>query len=78
MTVASALTTPAQIDRLRIATLRAMLRLEILGLRRSSSPSAYVILKRELHIRGTRDSILSQVNTLLAKPHTELESPNHA
>lgn len=61
------LDTPAKINRARLLTLRAALRLEILGLKRSVRPSAYVILKRELGLSGTRESVLAQTNDLLAK-----------
>lgn len=41
------LTTPAQIHAYRHAVLLRMLKLEMLGMRRSRGPSAFDILKRE-------------------------------
>jgi hypothetical protein len=58
------LDTPDQIARFRLATLRAALRLEIAGMKRSRGPSAYAILKKE-GFTGTRADILEQINKLL-------------
>lgn len=58
------LDTPDQIARYRLATLRAALRLEILGMKRSRGPSAYAILKKE-GFTGTRADILEQINKIL-------------
>ena len=60
----TALTTPDQIARYRLATLRAALRLEIAGMKRSRGPSAYAILKKE-GFTGTRADILEQINKQL-------------
>lgn len=60
------LDTPDQIARFRLATLRAALKLEILGMKRSRGPSAYAILKKE-GFAGTRADILEQINKLLEK-----------
>ena len=60
----TALTTPEQIERYRLATLRAALKLEILGMKRSRGPSAYAILKKE-GFTGTRAEILEQINKQL-------------
>jgi len=61
----TALTTPDQIARYRLATLRAALKLEIAGMKRRG-PSAYAILKKE-GFAGTRADILEQINKLLEK-----------
>jgi hypothetical protein len=58
------LDTPDQIARYRLATLRAALRLEIAGMKRSRGPSAYAILKKE-GFTGTRADILEQLNKQL-------------
>lgn len=58
------LDTPDQIARFRLATLRAALRLEIAGMKRSRGPSAYAILKKE-GFTGTRADILEQINKQL-------------
>ena len=59
----TALTTPDQIARYRLATLRAALKLEIAGMKRRG-PSAYAILKKE-GFTGTRADILEQINKIL-------------
>ena len=59
----TALTTPEQIERYRLATLRAALKLEIAGMKRRG-PSAYAILKKE-GFTGTRADILEQINKQL-------------
>lgn len=61
------LDTPDQIARYRLATLRAALRLEIAGMKRSRGPSAYAILKKE-GFTGTRADILEQINKQLEQP----------
>ena len=53
-----------QINGARLLTLRAMLQLEMKGLSRSRSPSAYSMIKRELGLRGTRASVLEQMNAI--------------
>ena len=58
------LDTPDLIARYRLATLRAALRLEIAGMKRSRGPSAYAILKKE-GFTGTRADILEQINKQL-------------
>ncbi len=59
------LTTPDQIARYRLATLRAALKLEIAGMKRSR-PSAYAILKKE-GFTGTRAAVLQQLNDQLER-----------
>lgn len=59
----TALTAPEQIERYRLATLRAALKLEIAGMKRRG-PSAYAILKKE-GFTGTRAAILEQINKQL-------------
>lgn len=56
----TALTTPAQIELYRLATLRSALRLEIRGMRVSRGRTAYAILK-DMGYRGKRDAVLAQV-----------------
>ena len=46
----------------RLATLKAMLKLEIIGMKRSRSPSAYSILK-SMGYRGNRAAVLEQVTS---------------
>lgn len=44
----------------RLLTLRAGLKLEKLGMRRSKGPSAYTMIKREFGFRGTREAVYTQ------------------
>lgn len=60
----TALTTPDQIAAARLLTLRAMLALEIRGMQRSKAPSAYSIIKRDYGLKGTRESVLKQLNAM--------------
>ena len=53
--------TGTQIDMAKLLTLRAMLKLEIKGLRRSRAPSAYSMLK-QMGYKGTREQILEQLD----------------
>lgn len=68
----------SQIEAMRLLTLRSMLELELKGMRRSRPPSAYVIIKRDLGLKGSRESVLAQMheiaNQLLRKTTTEGES----
>lgn len=56
------LTTPSQIDNARRLTLRAMLKLEIRGLSKSRGPTAYSTLKSVYGYKGTRESVLAQLD----------------
>jgi hypothetical protein len=51
---------PHQINMYRLLALKAMLELEIKGLKRSRDPSAYVIIKREFHFKGNKVRVLEQ------------------
>jgi hypothetical protein len=60
------ITGTAQIQRARLVTLRAALRLEIVGLRRRGL-SAYAILKHELNLpRASRQEVLDAINLTLS------------
>ena len=61
----TALTTPDQIARYRLATLRAALKLEIACLKKLG-PIAYAILKAE-GFTGTRAAVLQQLNEQLER-----------
>jgi len=64
--VTTVITGAAQIQRARLVTLRAALRLEIAGLRRRG-PSAYAILKHELELpRASRQEVLAALNLTLS------------
>lgn len=51
-----------QIDDARRLTLRAMLKLEIKGMSRSRGPTAYATLKAVYGYKGTRESVLAQLD----------------
>jgi len=53
--------TGTQIDNFQLLALRQMLKLEIRGMTRSRSPSAYSILKK-MGYTGTRESVLAQLD----------------
>ena len=59
------LDTPEKIERFRLLTLRQALRLEMMGLR--GRFNAYAIIKQELGIKGTRESVFNQLSRLLDK-----------
>ena len=50
-----------QIDTAQLLTLRAMLKLEMKGMKRSRAPSAYSMLK-QMGYKGTREQILEQLD----------------
>jgi len=50
-----------QIEGARLLALRAMLKLEMKGLKRSRAPSAYSMLK-QMGYKGTREQILEQLD----------------
>ena len=53
-----------QIEAMRLLTLRSMLELELKGMRRSRPPSAYVIIKRDLGLKGSRKTVLAQMDQI--------------
>jgi len=53
--------TGPQIQQAQLLTLRAMLKLEIKGMKRSRAPSAYSMLK-SMGYKGTREAILAQLD----------------
>lgn len=53
--------TGTQIDDFQLLALRQMLKLEMRGMYRSRSPSAYSILKK-MGYTGTRESVLAQLD----------------
>lgn len=66
-----------QIDMAQLLTLRQMLKLEMKGMSRSRTPSAYAMLKK-LGYKGTREDILAQLDAaredILSMNLTEGES----
>jgi len=59
----------------RMLTLRAGLRLEVKGLRRSGR-SFYAIIKKEFGLKGTRESVLAQFDEML-EPFDQLKEASH-
>ena len=57
------LTTPTQIEGARLLTLRSMLKLEMKGMSRSRSPSAYSMLKT-MGFKGTRAQVLAELDEI--------------
>tara|TARA_Y100000389_G_C17452768_1_gene515995 strand:+ start:2410 stop:2610 length:201 start_codon:yes stop_codon:yes gene_type:complete len=57
------LDTPEQIDMARFLTLRSALKLECLGMRGRSS--AYAIVKAEYGFKGTKKSVLQQMEQII-------------
>lgn len=60
------LNTPNQIEFFRLLTLRQMLKLELMGMKRSGR-SAYSIIKKEIGLKGSRESVYQQFSALLGK-----------
>ena len=56
--------TPYKIELYRLARLKSMLKLEVLGMKRRGR-SAYSIVKEELGIRGNKKRVLEQVTELI-------------
>ncbi len=52
---------------IRMCTLRSALKLELIGMKRSRSPSAYKIIKDEFHITGNPKFVLEQFEQLIHK-----------
>jgi len=57
------LTTLNQIEGARLLTLRSMLKLEMKGMSRSRSPSAYSMLKT-MGFKGTRAQVLAELDEI--------------
>ena len=56
--------TPYKIDLYRLLSLRAALRLEVVGLK-GRGKSAYSIAKQELCVKGNKQKVLDQVNQMI-------------
>jgi len=57
---------PDAIMRYRLLTLRQMLNLELLGMKRHGR-SAYSIIKEELGLKGSRETVFKTLSDLLGK-----------
>ena len=56
--------TPYKIDLYALLSLRAALRLEVVGLK-GRGKSAYAIAKQELGVKGNKQKVLDQVNQMI-------------
>ncbi len=58
------LDTPEQIDMFRFLSLKSMLKLECLGMKRRGQ-SAYSIIKAEYGLKGNKKSVLEQMEQII-------------
>ena len=56
--------TPYKIDLYALLSLRAALRMEVVGLK-GRGKSAYAIAKQELGVKGNKQKVLDQVNQMI-------------
>jgi hypothetical protein len=56
-----------QIAMYRLLTLRQALKLEMKGLKMSRGRSAYSIIKSELGLKGSRETVFKELSTILGK-----------
>ncbi len=61
----------------QMCTVRSALGLEIEGMRRSRSPSAYVIAKRDFKLKGSRQSVYNQLEAMIEEEHMKQERKYH-
>ena len=62
------LTNPTQIATFRYCTMLRGLKLEISGLKVSRGMTMYALIKKELGLKGTRESVYNQLAEMLGKP----------
>ena len=62
------LTNPTQIAQFRYMTILRGLKLEIQGLRVSRGMTMYSLIKKELGLKGTRESVYNELAMMLGKP----------
>ena len=63
------ITDPTQIAHFRYCTLLRGLGLELKGLRFSKGMTMYALAKKELGLKGTRESVYNQLADMLGKPN---------
>lgn len=61
----------------QMCTTRAALKLEIAGMQRSRSPSAYVLAKRNFGLTGNRQHVLEQLEVLIEREHEAQKGKYH-
>lgn len=62
------LTNPTQINQFRYLTILRGLGLEIKGLKVSRGMTMYALIKKELGLTGSRESVYNQLANMLGKP----------
>lgn len=62
------ITNPTQIATFRYCTMLRGLGLEIKGLRMSKGMTMYSLIKKELGLKGTRESVYNELANMLGKP----------
>jgi hypothetical protein len=62
------ITNPTQIAQFRYMTILRGLKLEIQGLRVSRGMTMYSLIKKELGLKGTRESVYNELAMMLGKP----------
>ncbi|NOQ49932.1 MAG: hypothetical protein GQ553_04645 [Nitrosomonadaceae bacterium] len=58
---------------IQMCAVRGALRLELAGMKRSRSPSAYVIAKRDFGVKGSRQKCLDQLTAMIEEEHINQE-----
>ena len=56
-----------QIAMYRLLTLRQALKLEMMGMKMSRGKTAYSIIKAELGLKGSRETVFKELSTILGK-----------
>jgi hypothetical protein len=62
------ITNPTQINQFRYMTILRGLGLEIKGLKVSRGMTMYSLIKKELGLKGTRESVYNELAQMLGKP----------
>jgi len=57
----------------QMCTVRSALGLELKGMKRSRSPSAYVIAKRDFGLKGSRQKVYDQLEAMIEEEHINQE-----
>ena len=66
------ITNPTQINHFRYLTILRGLRLEMRGLKMSRGMTMYALIKKELGLSGSRESVYNQLADMLGKPRLEV------
>lgn len=61
----------------QMCTTRAALKLEIAGMSRSRSPSAYILAKQNFGLTGNRKFVLEQLELLIENEHEKQKEKYH-